>query len=233
MGGVSVFSLKFVTALAVFLVASQAWSPPSIAVDFKVMQHRGQRVLLIQDEQPNNRLPQGGMILPDDAKRFEQALHEAGPITEVLLNSGGGSERDGLEIGRIIRRQGLSTRIPAGASCASACADAFLGGVARRVEPGGRYGIHMPTIAGNPETVQKVLRLIDQQRASIGPEGVQKIIFEIEKLSAQSASRWAAYVLQMGASIRIVDSGTRYLASEMNWLNGQELMSLNIINVDD
>jgi hypothetical protein len=46
----------------------------------------------------------------------------------------------------------------------------------------------------------------------MGPEGVQKIIFEIEKLSVQSASRWAAHVLQMGVSIRIVDAGTRYNA---------------------
>jgi hypothetical protein len=221
-----------VIALAVFFVTSQTWSLPSLAVDFKVIQHRGKPVLLIQDEQPSSQYPQGGMILPNDAKRFEKMLGESGPIAEVLFNSRGGSERDGLEIGRIIRQYGLATRIPAGAICASACADAFLGGIARRVEEGGRYGIHMPTIAGNPEAVQKILSLIDKERAS-GAPGVQRIIFEIEKLSAQAASRWAAYVLQMGASIRIVDAGTKYLASEMNWLNRQELMNLNIVNVDN
>ena len=223
--------LRVVLSLLVFAVTFHALTLPSDAVDFVVTQHRGKRVLLIRDEQPSNRFPRGGMILLDDAKRFEDALREAGPIAEVLFHSGGGSELDGLEIGRIIRRKGLSTRIPAGASCA--CADAFLGGVARRVESDGRYGIHMPTIAGNPETVQKILRLIEQQRASVGTKGAQKIIFEIEKLSAQAASRWAAYVLQMGASHRIVDAGTKYLASEMNWLSRKELLDLNIVNVDD
>lgn len=226
------YKLKDVVALSFFFSGSLGGVPDSSAVDFEIMQYRGQRVLLIQDEQPSHRFPQGGSILPDDAKRFEKVLNQAGTIMEVLFNSGGGSEQDGLEIGRMIRRKGLSTRISAKATCASACADAFLGGVARRVEEGGRYGIHMPTIAGNQETVQHILRSIDKHRAS-GPKGVQQLIFEIEKLSAQAASRWAAYVLQMGASVRIVDAGTRYLANQMNWLNRQELIDLNIVNVDN
>ncbi|MGH7350416.1 MAG: hypothetical protein ACREI6_10380 [Candidatus Rokuibacteriota bacterium] len=221
-----------VAACALFLVAGPGWMSQANAVDFRVMEYRGQRVLLIQDERKSDRHPNGGSILYNDAKRFEAALKEGGPITEVLFDSRGGSERDGLAIGRAIRRYGLATRIPSGAICASACADAFLGGVARRVEDGGRYGIHMPTIAASPETVQKILGMIEKERAA-GLDGVQRLIYEIEKLSAQSASRWAAYVLQMGASIRIVDAGTRYLASQMNWLNRKELMDLNVVNVDD
>ena len=56
-------------------------------------------------------------------EQFENTLRQAGQIAEVLLDSPGGSERDGLAIGRLIRRRGLSTRILAKARCESACAD--------------------------------------------------------------------------------------------------------------
>jgi hypothetical protein len=46
-------------------------------------------------------------------------------------------------MGRIIRSERLSTRIVADAMCASACNFAFMGGVIRVVEPGGRFGVHM------------------------------------------------------------------------------------------
>ncbi|MCU0952957.1 MAG: hypothetical protein MUC68_18525 [Burkholderiaceae bacterium] len=206
---------------------------PVVAVEIIAGDYKGRRVLLVRDEPPSERNPRGGRIFRGDAKKLEAALGQGGPYSEVLFNSGGGSEADGLAMGRLIRSAGLSTRITADAHCASACADAFLGGVARRVENGGRYGIHMPTIAGNPEMVNQIAELIDRGQRAGSHRGAQQVIFEIEQLSARAASRWAAYVIQMGASVRLVDAGTQKLASEMKWLNRAELLDLNVVNVDD
>jgi hypothetical protein len=206
--------------------------PPAAAVEFVVLENQGRRALLIRDEPKSEKFPRGGMIMRGDAQRFAQELQRVGKIDEILFDSGGGSEPDGLELGRLIRKAGLSTRIPAGAMCASACADAFLGGVSRRVDKGGRYGIHMPTIASNPATVQKIAAIMEKARSGGSIESAQRLIFEIEQLSAQAAARWALYVMSMGASIRIVDSGAKYLASEMNWLTREQLIDLNVVNVD-
>lgn len=206
---------------------------PARAVEIVAGEYKGKRVLLVRDEPPSEKHPRGGRIYSGDAKRLAAALAQGGPYSEVLFESGGGSEADGLEMGRLIRRAGLSTRIPAGAHCASACADAFLGGVARRVEPKGRYGIHMPTIAGDAEMVKRIAAMIDREMRKGSHEGAQQVIFQIEKLSAQAAARWAMYVIQMGASVRLVDAGTEKLASEMKWLSRAELLDLNVVNVDD
>lgn len=225
--------MRLVAALAV-AAAVLAWgAPPAAAVEFVVMDYQGRRVMLIRDEAKSEKFPRGGMIQRGDAQRFAQELQRAGPIEEILFHSGGGSEPDGLELGRLIRKAGLNTRIPSGAMCASACADAFLGGVARRVEMGGRYGIHMPTIAGNAQTVQKIAAIMEKARSQGSLESAQRLIFEIEQLSAQAASRWALYVIAMGASVRIVDAGAKFLASEMNWLSHAQLVDLNVVNVDN
>ena len=215
------------------LAAGMGVSPRALAVDFVVMDYQGRRVMLIRDEGRSEKYPRGGMIQRGDAQRFSQELLRAGKIEEILFDSGGGSEPDGLELGRLIRKAGLATRIPAGATCASACADAFLGGVVRRVEKGGRYGIHMPTIAGNAQTVQKIVAIMEKARSEGKIESAQRLIYEIEQLSAQASARWALYVMAMGASVRIVDSGAKFLASEMNWLTREQLLDLNVVNVDN
>lgn len=229
--GVARFGRRAIGTLS--LVAALFAAAQALAVEFVAGDYKGKRVLLVRDEPPSEKHPRGGRIFSGDAKRLAAALAQGGPYSEVLFNSRGGSEADGLAMGRLIRAAGLSTRIPAGASCASACADAFLGGVARRVEPGGRYGIHMPTIAGNPDMVTRIAGIIEREMRKGSHEGAQQLIFKIEQLSAQAASRWALYVIQMGASVRLVDAGTEKLASEMKWLNRSELLDLNVVNVDD
>ena len=219
------------TSLAVVILVFSAISSRSAhAVDFVVMDYLGRRVILIQDESKSAKFPNGGMIQRGDARRFAQELQRAGKVEEILFNSGGGSEQDGLELGRLIRKAGLATRVPARASCASACADAFLGGVVRRVEKGGRYGIHMPTIVGNMETVKKIADIMEQARSQNRLESAQRLIYEIEQESAQAASRWAMFVIAMGVSVRIVDSGTKFLANQMNWLSQEQMIDFNVVN---
>jgi hypothetical protein len=65
------------------------------------------------------------------AKRFEQALNANMSISEVTLGSGGGSVRDALLAGILIRNRGLDTTIYG--NCYSACPLVFLGGKRRVV----------------------------------------------------------------------------------------------------
>jgi hypothetical protein len=208
-----------------FALALVSFSPDSgVALEFTVKEYRGQRVLLLE-----------GGIEENDSEQFENALRQAGQIAEVLLDSSGGLEREGLTIGRLIRRRGLSTRILAKARCESACADIFLGGVARRVEEGGRYGIHMATAMASKYAIKRAATSIMkhiEENGRIDYEGVRAVIQEYEKDSAQTASRWAAYVLEMGASPRIVDEGTKIDAKGIKHLTREELIDLNIVNVD-
>src|SRR3546814_12451392 len=72
--------------------------------------------------------------LPD---RLEAALAAHPGIAEIWLSSPGGDARAGNEAGRIIRRNlGLTTRIPSGSACFSACNFVFMGGIPRYVDPG-------------------------------------------------------------------------------------------------
>lgn len=206
------------------------------AADFRIIEYQGRRALLIQDEQATKDSPRG-KIQAGDAGRFDKALREAMPVSEVLLNSGGGSEADGLAIGRTIRRAGLSTRVPKGALCASACADIFMGGVARRVDEGGRYGIHMATRAGNPKFMEEVFVLVlkayDTKTERLDHGKVRELVQFFEQSAARSAAAWGAFVLEMGGSPRIVELGTQSGAGEMNWLSRQQMIDLNVINVDN
>lgn len=60
------------------------------------------------------------------AERLEQALNSNPLVTEVTLGSGGGSVRDALIAGLLIRSRGLDTTIYG--NCYSACPLVFLGG---------------------------------------------------------------------------------------------------------
>jgi hypothetical protein len=60
------------------------------------------------------------------AERFQQALNANPSVSEVTLGSGGGSVRDALIAGLLIRSKGLDTTIYG--NCYSACPLVFLGG---------------------------------------------------------------------------------------------------------
>jgi hypothetical protein len=80
-----------------------------------------------------------GAIDEGAAERLQAALKRT-KVEEVWLDSTGGDVAEALRMGQVLRRVGMLTRIPAGAACIGACAEAFLGGVARLVDEGGMLG---------------------------------------------------------------------------------------------
>lgn len=96
-----------------------------------------------------------GKITADSPRAFRAFLEREQPEgNRVLLYSGGGNLRAGLDLGSIIRQKKYETAIgrwqPDGtfgevindAYCMSACAYTFLGGTVRRIEDGNRLGFH-------------------------------------------------------------------------------------------
>ena len=84
-----------------------------------------------------------GHIDSGDSERFRAAIERAKPVEELILFSGGGVLEEGLQIGRIVRAEKLTTHIRRGMMCISACNFIFMGGVVRSVDPGGVFGVHM------------------------------------------------------------------------------------------
>jgi hypothetical protein len=98
---------------------------------------------------------------PEALKAF-LGRSEVTPESKLYLNSLGGDLEAGMELGRIIRDAKLNTGVGRAKGdpdepeanglaslspvypgyCVSACTLAFLGGVARRVDPGGTYAVH-------------------------------------------------------------------------------------------
>ncbi len=52
------------------------------------------------------------------------------------------NDRANLEVGRMIREAGLTTRVPAGGSVRSGAVELFLAGARREVEDGARFAVH-------------------------------------------------------------------------------------------
>jgi hypothetical protein len=79
----------------------------------------------------------------DDVEAFRAKV--AGlttPRATVAFRSDGGSLVAGIRIGTLIREKKFATVIPDGASCASACALAWLGGTKRFMGQGASVGFH-------------------------------------------------------------------------------------------
>ncbi|MFD0937828.1 hypothetical protein ACFQ12_21935 [Methylobacterium trifolii] len=95
-----------------------------------------------------------GTILPRELYKVEDVVAEArqkrpGKPIVFVLNSRGGHHFEGMVIGLFLKRKGIGTAIPPGATCESACGSIFFGGSNARtgkpdrvVYEGGRLGVH-------------------------------------------------------------------------------------------
>ena len=139
-----------------------------------------------------------GQGLIDDAllPRLKAALEKNGAIDEIWLRSAGGDARVGNEAGKLIRQTGIPTRIPAGWACFSACNFLFMGGIARYVDAGGLFIVHMFTHTGDRGLIEaEVLR---------GTESTVGLIGEIEQESAMLASEDNDFLIRMGVSRKLL-----------------------------
>jgi hypothetical protein len=129
-------------------------------------------------------------------ERLKDALAADPDIQEIWLRSAGGNARAGNEAGRIIRQAMIPTRLPAGWACFSACNFMFMGGVARYVDDGGLFIVHMFTHAQDKVAVKAQLASADDK--AIG------LLGSVEQDSALLASEDNDFLIRMGVSRKLL-----------------------------
>jgi hypothetical protein len=121
------------------------------------------------------------------------------PLT-VMFNSPGGGLLAGLTLGREIRRAGWSTNIgtpgfseflPKPGECDSACTLAFLGGRARTIASGSKYGVHRFWGKMEGDTQQETQKIAGELVAYIREMGVSA---EMYTLMTQGAPEQVKYL---------------------------------------
>ena len=128
---------------------------------------------------------------------------------EIWFDSPGGDLREALLIGRAVRARGAVTRIPAGARCVGACAEAFLGGVAREVDPGGHLGFTAVPLS-DPASAQTQA--------------------ERETAAARWAEERADYYIRAGISRGLLRLQLDTPAPGICWLSDAGLRRYNVTN---
>lgn len=87
-----------------------------------------------------------GEILEGDAYNFKRAIRLSAakntPIEGVILNSIGGDIEESYDMIDLILENKLSTIVPPGAECISACVGMFAAGVDRILHPRSKIGVH-------------------------------------------------------------------------------------------
>jgi hypothetical protein len=129
---------------------------------------------------------------------------------EIWFDSPGGDIREALLIGRAIRARRSLTRIPAGARCVGACAEAFLGGVAREVDRGGRLGFTAVPLS-DPSSAQSQA--------------------ERETAAARWAEERADYYIRAGISRGLLRLQLDTPAPGICWLSVAGLRRYNVTNL--
>ena len=94
--------------------------------------------LVFDTEVENDEFPDE--IVNEDIARFRAVLADNRDVTELELNSSGGSVYAGQELAWIVMDYGLNTRVVG--ECTSACVDVFLAGARRRMALGAKIGFH-------------------------------------------------------------------------------------------
>jgi hypothetical protein len=154
-------------------------------MQFRAETRDGKKVLLAE-----------GAIDDDLVPRLQSALTANAPIDEIWFRSPGGNARVGNQAGLMIRKTGIPTRIPAGWACFSACNFMFMGGVARIVDPGGLFIVHMFTHTGD--------RVLIRQELKKGERNTIGLIGEVEQGSAMLASEDNDFLIRMGVSRKLL-----------------------------
>jgi hypothetical protein len=203
-------------ALALGLL-SLALARPAAALDFTVLnQGRGNAIFA------------AGAFERGDASRLEALLRRTPNVQVIVFRSPGGVADEGMAVGRVIRRAGIATHLPANTQCASACTYAYLGGTVRTMEQGARYGVHIFSASNSPGLLRRAEEAIRRD----GAAGASALIRLIEESSAQFAAQLAYYTIEMGVSLRLLEPNFRTAHADIRWLTPRELRDFNVVNAD-
>lgn len=208
-------------SLALVLAATAL---PAAALEYRLVQHAEGVIVIAQGEFRSDEDQAFRRFLAGRRTRVERE-----PVA-IYFNSDGGRLNGGIALGQEIRRRKLSTVVPVASTCASACVFAFLGGVVRQVEPGGRVGVHMATAQNSPEYLALLRRILAVREATID-QRISAIVQLNEQMAAKAAAAQIEHVITMGASIRLLHAAFDKAGSGVRWLTRPEMLDFNVVNV--
>ena len=137
-------ALTAVVLMFIIAVTLADLSSSTLAMDFSILTMPDGLHVVFAD----------GEIVAGDAEHLRIALQSADRDTfgnkDIALNSGGGLVSAAFAIVALMDQDKITTIVPPGATCASACAQiVFVAGVHRVVLDGARLGIHTCSINGD------------------------------------------------------------------------------------
>jgi hypothetical protein len=145
-----------------------------------------------------------GQIAEGDADVFINAVKEAnaaGKVVEsVQLNSTGGRLFEGAKLAAAIKVAKISTTVPQGAVCASACFLAFAAGDRKFVGYGALIGVHKASDRGGRETAA----------------------------SGEATRLMARFAKELGVPYGIIARMLSTPSKEIGWLDPQDLQSMRV-----
>lgn len=113
--------------------------------------------------QPGGILKLEGTISLGSAEALASELEARGEyVKAITLNSPGGIVPEAMAMGQLIREKGFTTKVEAGALCASSCPLTFAGGKKRLAHTSAAMGVHQIYGAG-PETPGPAQAMSDAQ----------------------------------------------------------------------
>lgn len=176
----------------------------------------------------NPRILAEGVIERDSVKKLARLLAVKNPdeylsdAPDICFNSPGGNLLGGIELGRFIRKRGMSTCLDNSYSmvrpgdvtesdviatnvvCASSCSIAFLGGRNRLFEDKIRFGVHQ----------------FSGVKGNVGDGATQETVVML-----------AGYIESMGVSRALLDKASVVTPDRIAWLTPNELTEFGIDNM--
>lgn len=152
-----------------------------------------------------------GSVIKSDYNLLKSIILNNPHTNRVVLHSGGGSARTGMQLGKLIRKYGLETYVPK--ACHSACNHIFAGGFFRDMHYSASLGLHSFGYTKN----------IDNYYTTKQLNGLLQSAFN---LSLQQAHHY----LEMGISIDVVLKMSTIPIEQMYYMYYSEAKRLNFVN---
>jgi hypothetical protein len=160
----------------------------------------------------DGRLIATGTITPGMAELFAAEVGKRGSyIKTVVLQSPGGSVRDALAMGRLIREKKFATEIEGGRYCASSCPLVFAGGIERRAGAKAAIGVHQ----------------VSAPAADTLPGSA--VMEDAQQISAQCQQ----YLREMGVDLEMWIHAMETPSDRLYYFRPDELLALKLATVAD
>lgn len=161
----------------------------------------------------DGRLLASGTIMPGSAQAFAAEVAKRGSyVKTVVLQSPGGSVRDALAMGRLIRDKKFATEVESGKYCASSCPLMFAGGIDRRAGATAAIGVHqVSAVTSN-----------DKFSGADGMENAQQISATCQK-----------YLREMGIDLGVWVHAMETPRDELYYFKRDELLNLKLATQAD